>query len=348
MLLPLSCGDVVLLNTVGFTPSVRDAILQALESKGLKKVIWYVHEDEPAMHFSIDEARRIKKLMTRRKLSMVTPARATTERYRHYFGADVVREPYWIDLPQSHHAERSPRDFETLRFVVPGSFEDARKGQLSILYAFAAFLASHDRDQPELYRDFSISFVGLEEGYLSRQVRRHQKILGDRLICHPKVKRDRCLEIIRAGNVTICYSLSEALPLFVFEGMIAGHVLLRNECSGMEEQLEIGSNGFLLESTDFWQVVRTIERILDRRRTTDEQLAEMSARSRQIALGMRDHRYDRIIELIGSSVQSGRGAVKGPHFDRHKPHVRAVAQSGGAQLGLERSVIDMAQQYRGR
>ena len=125
--------------------------------------------------------------------------------------------------------------------------------------------------------------------------------------------------------------------------MIAGHVLFRNECSGMEEQLEIGSNGFLLESTDFWQVVRTIETILDRRRTTDEQLAEMSARSRQIALGMREHRYDRIIELIGSSFASGRSALKGPHFDRHKPHVRAAAPvRRRSSPVLSDSVIDSA------
>ena len=74
--------------------------------------------------------------------------------------------------------------------------------------------------------------------------------------------------------MTICYSVAEALPVFVFEGMLAGHALLRNECSGMEEQLEDGRNGFLLKSDDFWQMVGTIERILNRTSTSDVQLEE--------------------------------------------------------------------------
>ena len=32
-------------------------------------------------------------------------------------------------------------------------------------------------------------------------------------------------------------------------------------------------NGFLLDSDNFWQVVETFERILNRRKTTNEQLA---------------------------------------------------------------------------
>ena len=152
------------------------------------------------MHFSTDEARRIKKLMTRRKLSMVTPARATTDAITDYFGADVVREPYWIDLPESHHAERSPRDFETL--TIRPSRLIRRRPQRPALDSLCLRRVPREpssRPSRTAIATSRINFVGLEEGYLSRQVRQHQQILGDRLICHPKVKRDRCLEIIRAA-----------------------------------------------------------------------------------------------------------------------------------------------------
>jgi glycosyltransferase involved in cell wall biosynthesis len=312
----LGYGDVVLLNTAGFRPSVRETLLQSLENGVAKKVIWYIHEDEPARHFSGLETERMKRLMRKGRLSIATPARQTTERYRRHFGTDIVREPYRIDLPEIHHAGRDSRDFDTLRFILPGSFEDARKGQGSILYAFAAFYLGQFRDHPEVYRDFTLSFVGLDDGYLSRQVVQHERILGDRLICHPKVTRRRSLELIRAANVTICYSLTEALPIFVYEGMLAGHPLLRNECSGLEEQLEEGRNGLLLESGDFEQVVGTIERILHRGKTRNEQLAAMSARSHQIALRQRLNGYDTLTEMIGSCLHDPGATTRGPHLAR--------------------------------
>jgi glycosyltransferase involved in cell wall biosynthesis len=307
-------GDVVLVNTVGFTPSVRHEILDALERKRIRKVLWYIHEDEPSLQFCPVETRRIRRLMKRGSLVLITPANHICEQYHRHFDLEIVREPYRIALPEAHHARRTPHDFDTLRFVLPGSFGDGRKGQLSVLYALAAFYSSKFKSHPELYRDFSLTFIGLEEDFLSRQVRQHQDILGHRLICHPKVTRDRCLELIRAANVTVCYSLREALPVFVFEGMLAGHPLLRNECSGLQEQLEEGRNGFLLESGNFWQVVDTLERMLHRRKTSNELLAAMSARSYEIALSQGQNNYDRLAGLIEACFRDSTTAVRGPHF----------------------------------
>jgi glycosyltransferase involved in cell wall biosynthesis len=310
-------GDVLLLNTVGFAASVRHEILDALERKRIRKVLWYIHEDEPSLQFCPTETRRIRRLMKRGSLILITPAHHICEQYHHHFGLDIVLEPYRIDLPEAHHAQRAAHDFDTLRFVLPGSFGDGRKGQLSVLYALASFYSLKYKAHPELYRDFSLTFIGLEEDFLSRQVRQHQDILGHRLICHPKMTRDRCLEIIRAANVTICYSLREALPVFVFEGMLAGHPILRNDCSGLQEQLEEGQNGFLLESGNFWHVVDTLERMLHRRKTTNEQLAAMSARSYEIALSQGQNNYDRLAGLIEGCFRDSATALRGPHFAWH-------------------------------
>ena len=93
-----------------------------------------------------------------------------------------------------------------------------------------------------------MTFVGVEEDFLSRQLDEHRSILGDRVLVYPKLPRDECLRLVRAANVTLCYSLSECLPLYVLEGMLAGHPILRNGCSGLEEQLIADWNGFYLDS----------------------------------------------------------------------------------------------------
>ncbi len=99
--------------------------------------------------------------------------------------------------------------------------------------------------------------------------------------------------------------------------MLAGHPLLRNECSGLEEQLEEGRNGFLLESGNFWQVVDTLERMLHRRKTTNEQLAAMSARSYEMALNQGQNNYDRLAGLIEACFRDSATSLRGPHFASH-------------------------------
>src|SRR5262249_50852416 len=152
-------------------------------------------------------------------------------------------------------------------FIMPGTFLDGRKGQHAILYALADFYRRHFEPCRDDYREFTLTFVGVEDDWYSRQVVRHRKILGDRVLIHPKITREACLDLIREANVTICYSQSETGPITVVEGMLAGHPILRNDCSGVDEQLEAGRNGFALETEDFWQVVETFERILNRRKT---------------------------------------------------------------------------------
>ena len=117
-------GDVLLVNTVGFTPSVRHEILDALERKRIRKVLWYIHEDEPSLQFCPVETRRIRRLMKRGSMVLITPAHHICEQYYRHFDLEIVREPYRIHLPEAHHARRAPHDFDTLRFVLPGSFGD--------------------------------------------------------------------------------------------------------------------------------------------------------------------------------------------------------------------------------
>ena len=68
------------------------------------------------------------------------------------------------------------------------------------------------------------------------------------------------------------------------------------------EQLEEGGNGFRLESHDFWQMVGTLERVLNRRKTSNHALAEMSKRSVEIARSHQGDWRDTLIALLSASL----------------------------------------------
>jgi glycosyltransferase involved in cell wall biosynthesis len=89
----------------------------------------------------------------------------------------------------------------------------------------------------------------------------------------------------------ICCSFNEALPLYVIEGMCAGHLVLRNDSAGMEEQLDEGVNGFRIDSNDVRQVARVIERVLNKRTMTDERLQAMGSASQQLVARLRVPSY---------------------------------------------------------
>jgi glycosyltransferase involved in cell wall biosynthesis len=320
-------GDVLLLNTTGFSPAVKNAAFSAVERGVVKKVFWYVHEDLPERIFSEAETAMIRRLSKDDKVVISIQSRRASQRYRRHFGMEILLEPHRVALPVRYHIVRDAGDFETLRFIVPGTFLDGRKGQHAILYALSAFHRHYFEPDPASYREFRLTFVGVEDDWYSRQVVRHQQILGDRLIVHPKITREACLDLIRDANVTICYSQSETGPITVFEGMLAGHPILRNDCSGVDEQLEVGRNGFLLDSEDFWQIVETFELVLNRRKTTNEQLAAMSARSHAIALTQRENRYDNLIGRIRSAFLGDERLTSRPHFPRRYDRTPAVARS---------------------
>jgi glycosyltransferase involved in cell wall biosynthesis len=152
---------------------------------------------------------------------------------------------------------------------------------------------------PDHYRNFSLEFIGLGSDFLSRQIENHApKGLGAHFTSRKHILHEEYLEIVLKSNVTICYSLREALPLFVFEGMYAGHVVMRNDSSGMAEQLDPEKNGYYLDSKNYYQVVRSIEEILNKQKTSNQKLAEMSARSYAIASKQADNSYAKICSAI--------------------------------------------------
>jgi len=293
-------GDTLILNTIAHSSVIKNAIYESLERGILKKLVWYIHEDNPEYLFTPSEIQTIRALINKGKIVMFTAATRTKQHYDNFFGTDKVRiQNYRVITPKKYHKIRKEGDFNKIDFLLTGVAADGRKGQLTIFYAFAYFLKNFYNKNPEDYRDFSLTYVGLGPDLVSQQLKNHAKsALGSRLKTYPVLPKEKTMDITLKSNFTICYSLLECLPLFVYEGMIAGHPIFRNDCSGIEEQLEDGKNGFYLETKDFWQVVDTIEKTLSKKHTSNKLLASMSKRAYEISKLQENNSYKPMIDEV--------------------------------------------------
>ena len=70
--------------------------------------------------------------------------------------------------------------------------------------------------------------------------------------------------------------------MYVLEGMLCGHVVLRNDVGGMEEQLDDGVNGFRIDSTDIRQFAGVLARMLDKHAIPDSLLQAMGRASQEL------------------------------------------------------------------
>lgn len=295
-------GDRVVLNTFAQSSVLIDSVLTALEKGIISHVFWYAHEATPEKFITQQEARRIHRLLNQNKLTIYATAKDCQEKYVDYFKTDrnIVKMPYKFDIPVEDFRHRDESDFDKLSFVLPGTVGDGRKGQLPVLYAFIDFYSNYYKKSPSNYRDFDLTFVGLENDFLSQQVILNGNgSLGEHFKYRPKVSRQENLQITRGANVTICYSLQEALPLFVYEGMAFGHPIIRNESSGQEEQLIDGKNGYHVRSDDFEGLVETIERIMNKKKTPAKVLVGMSKISNDLALEATRNKYTVIDDIRG-------------------------------------------------
>lgn len=279
-------GDIVVLNSFAVSVPLVHSLFSALESGVVKHVFWYAHEATPEGFIGGREAQLITKNLKAGKLTLYGTAKDCTEKYIEFFGtnANIKQMPYRFDLPSEEFNTLKVKDFDSLQFILPGTVGDGRKGQLPVLYAFIDFYNNYYKNAPSKYRDFKLLLVGLDNSYLAKQiVLNGEKSLGDKFIYDEKVSREKNLEYIKASNVTLCYSLQEALPLFVYEGMAYGHPIIRNESSGQYEQLKDGVNGYAVHSDDYEGLVSTIERVLNKKATSATKLVSMSKESNKIA-----------------------------------------------------------------
>lgn len=277
--------DFVLLNTVAIYPNYRDYIFGLLERGRLKKAVWFIHEDKPELRFD-DEGlvRRTKKLIAAGLLDIHVPSSQTAHEYNVFFDTDKVKViTLRVSVPSKYQTMHKKGDFSTLKFVISGTPSDGRKGQLLAIAAFSKYLNQYHAKEPKKYRDFELHLISIGDDYISQQI----KSIGDGLLSkhmyyYPKISKQEAMDVTSNCNATICSSLNETFALYVAEGMMMGHVLLRNSSSGKAEQIVDGVNGFVINSDDIDQFTQSIAR-LSAKSLSDATLQKMSESSQEIA-----------------------------------------------------------------
>lgn len=293
-------GDIVVLNSFAHSTVLLNSILSAVEKGTVKQLLWYAHEATPHGFLPLEIGRRTAKLLNEGRAHVYATAEDCRQKYIEFFGTDksIIKMPYRFDMPAEEFRSLDAKQFGKLSFVLPGTVSDGRKGQMPVLYAFIDFYNNYYKPNPNAYRDFELTFVGLDKDFLSQQIILNgQHSLGKRFKHHPKVSRADNLRITKQANVTICYSLQEALPLFVYEGMAYGHPIIRNESSGSQEQLHPGKNGWAVSSDDYEGLVHAIEEVMNIDKTSNQRLAHMSEESVRLARKARENKYTLLKEL---------------------------------------------------
>ena len=298
-------GDIVIMNTIAYSESTFAIILDNLERGIIKHLYLYPHEYVVESYLSTAIAQKISKLMKQKKLTIYTSSVQTQKVYQDFLVEEdeIKLMPNRIDIDESTMFERKEGDFDKINFVVTGT-PDARKGELDILYALTSFYFNRYKGNEDKYRDFALTIVGLSDNFrdvynklYSDRVRVAAKALGDHVVLYGHLPEEESLEVIKKNNVTILYSLYECLPRVVFDGLAYGHPVIRNDCSGYEEQLIDGVNGWKTRTDDWQGLVNAMDEILDKTKTKNSDLAEMSRESVKIAKKYAASKYVVIEEI---------------------------------------------------
>lgn len=292
-------GDIVIMNTISYGETVLLIVLDNLARGVIRHLFLYPHEYVVDSYLSPFVTSKIMMLMRQKKLTIYTSSVQTQTVYRDHFAEQdqIKLMPNRIDINSKDISSREKDEFNKINFVITGT-PDARKGELDVLYAFISFYFNNYKGNEDKYRDFSLTIVGLTDDFrdiynklYSDRVRGASKVLGKRVKLYGHVPEEESLEIIKEANMTVLYSLYECLPRVVFDGLAYGHPVIRNDCSGYEEQLVDGVNGWKTSTEDWQGLVDTIVEVLSKKKTSNQKLADMSKESVKIAQKFASAKY---------------------------------------------------------
>ena len=288
--LALRKDDFVLMNTAAVLRNYLEAVLDSVQTGRLSHAHWYIHEDvdhlpvhAPFM-LQPDVRSTIGGLMAQGRLTILVPSKNVKAGYDGLFGNVKTRILPFKMVADTQHMAPLPADhYSSLRFLMSGKPTDGNKGHMVALAAFHEFMKAHYETDPDTYRPFTLTLVGMTDDFISKQILSiGSTVLGERLKAFSVVPHEKSLEITRDCNAVICCSFNETGPLYVIEGMRCGHIVLRNNAGGMEEQLDEGVNGFRIDSTDIRQFAGVLARMLNKRTMADSRLHAMGRASQEL------------------------------------------------------------------
>jgi glycosyltransferase involved in cell wall biosynthesis len=296
--LGLRQDDFILMNTVAIYDNYRDFVLLWLRLGRLNHAYWFIHEDIaqiPIINAGFSRTQNIqgiRGLINGKKLSMLYPSKRTSQEYKDKYSFTGRVVDLRVDVPTIYTKRRSADDFDEINILLSGTSSDGRKGQILALSAMQHFLGEYYKLNPSIYRRVHLNLLAVgANDYISKQIRWiASSVLKDYVSIDESMPKNDALKLAHKSNVVLCCSLNETFGLYIAEGMLMGHILIRNNSAGVDEQLIDGQNGILIDHTDIKDVSRAIE-YLANKKTTNRQLSKMSTKSQQIMKTYTDSSY---------------------------------------------------------
>ena len=296
-------GDIVFLNTIAYPNYLFERILMAANSGDVEHVFIYSHEHELAKMMDPASVELLSEALSSGHATLYASSKKSLSAFISTIGSSkgIILMPNRFDIRAEEFQAIESSRFDTIAFVMAGT-TDIRKGQLDAVYAFLAFYYFYYLGNEEQYRNFSLTIIGASDANLPaifyvERIKHAALRLGDRIRLLDYSTMESFIEVIKESNISILYSLFECLPRSIFDGMAYGHPIIRNDCGGIDEQLVAGVNGWEVSLDDWQGFVDTIESVLNKEKTTNEELAAMSKASVDIARQFEKVEY-RVIDDI--------------------------------------------------
>ncbi len=297
-------GDIVIINSSAQPYWLYEKVITQLQNGTIKHLYFYIHEDDEHTTGSTNPYKNdLKNLLEKDMVTIYTPSSRSNDNWEKYFQIDknIFPMPGHISLNDKMFKQKSEKDFDKIKFVIVGARE-VRKGILNVLHALQTVDKYHIRKSPDKYRDFTLTIVGddYNHDFHNRFIQNEANYFKERVKLIGNTPHDKIYGILEKTNLTITYSLADSLSMATFEGMAFGHPIIRSEASGQKEQLVVGKNGWLARTSNWLELVNAIEELLNKDKTSNKQLSQMSYESIQMAKNNYNSRY-RILDDLGQN-----------------------------------------------
>ena len=271
--------SILILNGLAFPHEVFDHLLLKVKEFVTPPTI-LVHEDRPQMYIDSARAKILGSATRLGFLRIVTPSKGTQKHIQDYLGCSEIE---LIQYPLEN-IERNSCDYShEIRVHLTGTTGDRRKNHLQAI-DLVHQVVSKTQLSPHRYRQIKLVLIGVDEKTTEgQQIFEQSRLIQGHIEIHPPLDFTECFKIMQECNAVMCLSEYEALPLFVAQSMGLGHLVFRNNCSGVDEQLKLNKNGIAINYfEEYSESVNRILELLDKRKTTNRQLEEMSNLSRRM------------------------------------------------------------------
>jgi glycosyltransferase involved in cell wall biosynthesis len=296
----------VIVNSIAHPKSLYLSLEQWMSKDSNNRAFLYVHEDRPSIWLDTDTSGLLNQLVSDfpDRFHIATASSATRYRAAAFLGLNVEQIlllPYPLEGEPAVSRQgiiNKIQSSDTIIFQITGNMNDSRKGHRLAIESFAELA----RLRHHRMRDFQLMFIGAtKEPYCLETIDYGKHKLNKRLVIYPTLPIDEVSQVMMKAHVCVCLSEYESLPRFVSQSMLLGQILVRNHCSGFDEQMRPGVNGLEINILDPVKIAETILPLLDYDEMTNEDLIAMSLESVYVAQELNDKSQE-IVDFLNDHI----------------------------------------------